>query len=341
MKLYDYLPSGNGYKIRLILAHRGLRYDYVPVDIMSGETRTAGFLARNPNGRIPVLELDDGTILCESNAILYYLAQGSALWPVGLLDQAHVMQWLFFEQYSHEPNIATARFWLGWLKPEPTPYFVEALARKQEAGRAALQVMETHLETRPFFVGDRCTIADIALYAYTHVAPEGGFDLSPYPGVRAWLERVRGQPGHVELTQYPTRCDTPASRFAAMKLDHVTILVSSLEHSMPFYDRLLSLLGFEKQRDHVWSDGAGFYLQFQQAAAGTRPYERYGPGMNHLGFGAASQEQVVELRAAMLAAGFEVPAIQHLDGATALFMKDPDGIRFEVTHYPPGESVID
>ncbi len=126
-----------------------------------------------------------------------------------------------------------------------------------------------------------------------------------------------------------------------MKLDHVTILVSSLERSMPFYDRLLSLLGFQRQRDYVWTDGAGFYLQFRQAAAGTRPYERYGPGMNHLGFGAASPEQVVELRAAMQAAGFEVPDIQHLDGATALFMKDPDGIRFEITHYPPGGNVVD
>ena len=126
-----------------------------------------------------------------------------------------------------------------------------------------------------------------------------------------------------------------------MKLDHVTILVSTLERSMPFYDRLLSLLGFQKLRDHVWTDGAGLYLQFQQAAAGSQPYERYGAGMNHLGFGAASREQVTELRAAMQAAGFEVPDIQYLGGATALFMKDPDGIRFEVTHYPPGVNVFD
>jgi len=203
MKLYDYLPSGNGYKARLILAHRGLRYEYVPVDILRAETRTAGFLSRNPNGRIPVLELDDGTHLCESNAILFYLGRDSDLWPVELLDQARVMQWLFFEQYSHEPNIATARFWLGWLKPEPTPYYVETLARKQEAGRAALQVMDTHLAGQPYFVGGHFTIADIALYAYTHVAPEGGFDLMPYPNVRAWLDRVRGQPGHIAMTESP------------------------------------------------------------------------------------------------------------------------------------------
>jgi catechol 2,3-dioxygenase-like lactoylglutathione lyase family enzyme len=126
-----------------------------------------------------------------------------------------------------------------------------------------------------------------------------------------------------------------------VKLDHVTILVSTLERSMPFYDRLLSLLGFQKLRDHVWTDGAGFHLQFQQAAAGSQPYDRYGAGMNHLGFGAASREQVTELRAAMQAAGFEVPDIQYLGGATALFMKDPDGIRFEVTHYPPGVNIVD
>ncbi len=126
-----------------------------------------------------------------------------------------------------------------------------------------------------------------------------------------------------------------------MKLDHVTILVSSLERSMPFYDRLLSLLGLRKQKDHVWTDGEGLYFQFLQSAAGTRPYERYAPGLNHLGFGAVSPELVMEVRASMLAAGFEVPDIQDLKGATSLFLKDPDGIRFEVSHYPPGVPVVD
>jgi len=126
-----------------------------------------------------------------------------------------------------------------------------------------------------------------------------------------------------------------------MKLDHVTILVTSLERSMPYYDALLPLLGFTKRRDHVWSDGEGFFLQFLQAKERTRPYERYGAGVNHLGFGAAVPEQVHAVRRAMQAAGYEVPEIQNLNGATALFMKDPDGIRFEISYYPPGTAVVD
>jgi lactoylglutathione lyase len=126
-----------------------------------------------------------------------------------------------------------------------------------------------------------------------------------------------------------------------MKLDHVTILVSSFERSMPYYEHLLPLVGFSKKRSHVWTDGEGFFLQFLQAKAGTRPYERYGAGMNHLGFGAPSSERVHEIRQAMQGAGFEVPDVQDLGGAVALFMKDPDGIRFEVTYYPPGVAVVD
>lgn len=126
-----------------------------------------------------------------------------------------------------------------------------------------------------------------------------------------------------------------------MKLDHVTLLVTSLERSMPYYERLLPLLGFRKEKDHVWTDGAGFFFQFLRAGADTRPYERYGAGMNHLGFTAESPEQVASIRAAMQAGGFPVPEIQQLGGATALFMKDPDGIRFEVTHYPPGTPPVD
>ena len=126
-----------------------------------------------------------------------------------------------------------------------------------------------------------------------------------------------------------------------MKLDHVTLLVSSLEQSMPYYERLLPLLGFRKEKDHVWTDGAGFFFQFLRAKADTRPYERYGAGMNHLGFTAESSEHVASIRAGMQAGGFPVPEIQHLNGATALFMKDPDGIRFEVTHYPPGTPPVD
>lgn len=126
-----------------------------------------------------------------------------------------------------------------------------------------------------------------------------------------------------------------------MKIDHVTILVSSLERSIPYYEQLLPLVGFTKERNYIWTDGDGFFFQFLQAKPDTRPYERYGAGMNHLGFGASTPEQVHSIRAAMEKAGFEVPDIQNLNGATALFMKDPDGIRFEITHYPPGVPVVD
>ncbi|WP_019867286.1 glutathione S-transferase family protein [Methylovulum miyakonense] len=202
MKLYDYPKSGNGYKARLLLAQLNQPYDYIPLDILRGETRTDSFLQKNPNGRIPLLELDDGTFLPESNAILFFLAQGSRYWPSATLEQAQVLQWLFFEQYSHEPNIATARFWLSIKGLEDTPFNNGLLAQKQKQGRAALEVMETHLNNRPFFVGDRYTIADMALYAYTHVAGEGGFTLSDYPNVSHWLGRVCGQPGHVTLGQW-------------------------------------------------------------------------------------------------------------------------------------------
>jgi len=202
MKLYDDPMSGNGYKARLLLAHLSLPYQYIPIDILRGESRTKEFLQKNLNGRIPVLELDDGKHLPESNAILYFLSQGSAYWPVEPYVQAQVMQWLFFEQYSHEPNIATPRFWLKTKVLEDTPFNRELLAQKQRAGNQALAVMNEHLASRMFFAGERYTIADIALYAYTHVAGEGGFDLSQYPAVVSWLRRVREQPRHVTINQW-------------------------------------------------------------------------------------------------------------------------------------------
>lgn len=197
MRLYDYLDSGNGYKVRLLLSHLQIEYDLVPVDILKGESRTTEFLRRNPNGRIPVLELDDGTFLAESNAILFYLAEGTPYLPADRLERAQVLQWMCFEQYSHEPFIATSRFWLRHL--ELTEERRRALAEKKRMGEAALTVMAGHLARREFFVGARYSIADIALYAYTHVADEGGFDLGPYPRIRDWLERVRRQPGHVPM----------------------------------------------------------------------------------------------------------------------------------------------
>ena len=194
LTLYDYLPSGNGYKVRLLLSQLGIRFRLVETDILKGETRTPEFRAINPNGRIPVLELEDGRRLAESDAILFYLAEGTPFLPEERFARAAVLQWMFFEQYSHEPYIAVARFW--------THYLGKAVdAEKIERGYQALDVMERHLGGRRFFVGERYTIADIALYAYTHVAHEGGFDLAAYPNVRAWLARVAAEPGHVPITQ--------------------------------------------------------------------------------------------------------------------------------------------
>ena len=210
LRLYDNRLSGNGYKPRLALAHLGRVYERVEVDILRGETRTPAFLARNPNGRIPVLELEDGTCIAESNAILFYLADGSRLLPPDPLARALTLQWLFFEQYSHEPFIAVARHWMQHM--EMTADQRAQLPAKQEGGRAALAVMETHLGRSGWFGGDAMTIADIALYAYTHVADEGGFGLADYPAVRAWLARVADQPGHVPMEPAPEGVVDPADR---------------------------------------------------------------------------------------------------------------------------------
>jgi glutathione S-transferase len=201
MILYDYLDSGNGYKVRLLLAQLGRSYRWVEVDIMSGATRTPDFLARNPNGRIPALELDDGTCLAESDAILWYLAEGTAFLPAERLARAQVLQWMFFEQYSHEPYVATPRFIIKHL-PADSPRRGE-LPQRLNQGRAALAVMETHLKGRRYFVAERYSIADIALYAYTHVAHEAQLDLEPHPNVRGWLARVAGQARHVSITERP------------------------------------------------------------------------------------------------------------------------------------------
>jgi glutathione S-transferase len=198
LRLYDFHDSGNGYKVRLLLGQLGIPYEYVEVDILAGKSRTPEFLDKNVNGKIPVLQLEDGRCLAESNAILFYLAEGTPFLPAQRWAKAQVMQWMCFEQYSHEPNIATSRFWLRHT--EFDSHRRRRYAEKIKDGTAALQVMETHLAGNTFFVAERYTIADIALYAYTHVADEGGFDLSPFAAIRRWLDRVRAQPGHKPIT---------------------------------------------------------------------------------------------------------------------------------------------
>ncbi len=203
LRLYDFLPSGNGYKVRLLLHKLGLPFELIELDISKGETRRPEFLEKNRNGRIPTLELEDGTCLAESNAILCYLAEGSEFWPAERLARARTLQWLFFEQYSHEPYIAVVRAWthvLGGM----TELQQAQLPAKIKGGYQALDVMEEALTGRRFLVDDRFGLADIALYAYTHVADEGGFDLSKYPAIRAWLDRVAALPRHVPITWRPT-----------------------------------------------------------------------------------------------------------------------------------------
>jgi glutathione S-transferase len=195
--VYGKSDSGNCYKVKLALEQLALPYRWVEVDSTRGETRSLEFLARNPNGKVPTLGLEDGSYLPESNAILYYLAEGTELLPADRLGRARALQWMFFEQYSHEPYIAVARSILRYLAPD-SPRRAE-LPRLQERGHQALGVMEQHLGKSSFFSGAGYGIADIALFAYTHCAADGGFDLARYPAVAAWLGRVRGQPRFVAL----------------------------------------------------------------------------------------------------------------------------------------------
>jgi len=199
LRLYDYLPSGNGYKVRLLLTQLGVPFERVELDITKGASRTPAFLAKNPNGRIPVLQIAPDRHLVESNAILWHLAEGTPFLASDHEGRIETLRWMFFEQNLHEPNIATARFWVQHT--EMTPERRAALAIKRQVGLEALGVMETHLATRRFFVAERYSIADVALYAYTHVADEGGFDLAPHPAIRAWLDRVRAEPRHIPITQ--------------------------------------------------------------------------------------------------------------------------------------------
>ncbi len=196
-KVYGMSSSGNCHKIRLLLEQLRESYEWREVDIMRGGSRTPEYLAMNPNGRVPLLQIGADTWLPESNAILFYLAEGSDFLPADRLQRAQVLQWMFFEQYSHEPYVAVARFICCYLPPNHERRAELPLLR--ERGHQALKVMEQHLATRRFFIGDRYSIADIALFAYTHVAGSGGIDLQPYPAVRRWLEEVRSQPRYVPM----------------------------------------------------------------------------------------------------------------------------------------------
>jgi glutathione S-transferase len=195
--LYDSAVSGNCYKVRQLFAHLGIAYDRREVDVVDRSGRLELLGALNPALRVPTLVFDDGRSMGESDAIMFYFAEGTPYLPEDRFERAQVLQWLFFEQYSHEPNIAVARF---WAIAGITPSEADAEA-KRRGGIAALKAMQSHLANgRDYLVGNRYTIADIALYAYTHVAPEGGFDLADYPEINAWLERVAAQPGHILIT---------------------------------------------------------------------------------------------------------------------------------------------
>ena len=200
MKVFGDIASGNCYKVKLVLEQLSIAHEWHQVNILEGETKRTDFLKINPNGKIPVLLLDSGETLSESNAIIDYLAQGTALLPTGRLARARVLRWQFFEQFSHEPYIAVARYinkYLGLPESRRAEY-----ESKQAGAIKALQVMEQQLQRTPYLIGSEYTVADISLYAYTHVAQEGGFDLLAFPAVTRWIARVKAQPGHVTIEQF-------------------------------------------------------------------------------------------------------------------------------------------
>ena len=200
--LYSMQRSGNSYKVRLALTQLRVPYRLVEVDILKGESRTPEFLTKNPNGQVPLLEVAPGRFIAESNAILWYVAGGTALAPEDRIDRADALQWMFFEQHSLEPNLGAAYFWLALVKGG-RDLQQHALEDWLEEGNRALGVMENHLKLHRYFAADRYTVADIALYAYTHLAHESDFDLSSFPYIRAWLDRVAAEPGHVSMDWRP------------------------------------------------------------------------------------------------------------------------------------------
>jgi glutathione S-transferase len=197
-KLYSMQRSGNSYKVRLALALLDAPYQAIEIDILKGESRTPEFLAKNPNGQVPLLEVDEGRYLAESNAILWYVAGGTSLAPESRLDRADAMQWMFFEQHALEPNIGAAYFWLALVKGGRDLH-AYSLEDWMERGYRALQVMEDHLKTRDYFAANQLTVADIALFAYTHVADQCDYDLSDFSAIRAWLRRIEQEPRFVAM----------------------------------------------------------------------------------------------------------------------------------------------
>ena len=197
IRLYDYPASGNCYKVRLLLTQLGVPFERVHLDVIHGEARTPAYAEKNANQRVPLIEWPDGRRLPESNAILWHFAEGTPFLPDDRWERVWVLQWMFFEQNNHETSIAVVRFWhIAGLLEEKR----HDLTDRTRRGYEALGVMERRLATHSYLVGDRYTIADIALYAYTHIAGEGGFDLSRFPGIDTWMKRVRSQPGHILIT---------------------------------------------------------------------------------------------------------------------------------------------
>jgi glutathione S-transferase len=196
LRLYDSPLSGNSYKVRLVLAHLGCDYERIELDLSKGEARNPAFLAKNPNGRVPLLELESGAHIAESNAIVYYLAQGSPYFPEDPVAAAQVMSWMFFEQNTLEPHLAGARFLLRFSGKTTQN---ESVIKRQQRAETALMLMELHLSVRPYFVGSYYTIADICLYAYTHLAEEAELSLKGYPAIQNWVERVTQQPGYIAM----------------------------------------------------------------------------------------------------------------------------------------------
>ncbi len=198
-RLYSFPPSGNCYKLRLLLTQMQIPFELISVNLLTQETHLPEFLQKNPNGKVPVLEIGPDVFLTESNSILLYLSEETDFFPVDRLERNQVLKWLFFEQFSLGANLSRPRFWISIVKQAEK--FASLIAYHQRLGKAGLDVMEQHLATHSFFVGERYTIADIALYSYSHVADEGGFNMSQFPHIKAWCDRVASQPNYIAITE--------------------------------------------------------------------------------------------------------------------------------------------